>query len=128
MKGGACFVSAFAVTARPVRKAWSARQNDAFETLASSLPPSREIRRRCPGVEHLVVQSVTAAHGVPNRPCGGAVRHLATLSVKGLLVLDHVPRSFALPRLEVSTWARINHWTFVQTTLSGRLGADWHDV
>ena len=76
MRAGAFFISAFAVTARPVRKPCSARQNDGCETLASSLPPSREILRRCLVAEHLVVDSVTAAHGVPNCPFGGAVRHL----------------------------------------------------
>ena len=71
------------ITSRSLRRA---RQNNAFETLATSLPPSREIRRRCPGVEHLVVHSVTAAHGVPNRPCGGAVRHVPLLSHAGRAV------------------------------------------
>ena len=71
------------ITSRSLRRA---RQNNAFETLATSLPPSRKIRRRCPGVEHLVVHSVTAAHGVPNRPCGGAVRHVPLLSHAGRAV------------------------------------------
>jgi hypothetical protein len=113
-EGRASFVSAFAITARPARKALSARQNDGFETLASSLPPSRETLRRRPVVEHLVVHLVTTAQGVPHCPCGGAVRHL-----------PHPSRSRAywsgsrrLLRLKVITWARPNHWTFVQTTLT----------
>ena len=68
------------------KKALSARQNDGFETLASTFPPSRKILRRRPVVEHLVAHSVTAAHGVPNRPCDGAVRHVPLLSHGGRAV------------------------------------------
>ena len=71
------------ITSRSLRRA---RQNNGFETLASSLPPSRKVLRRRLVVEHLVVHSVSAAHGVPNRPCGGAVRHAPLLSHGGRAV------------------------------------------
>ena len=71
-----------------LQEALSARQNDGFETLASSLPPLRETLRRRPVMEHLVVHLVSTAHGVPNCPCSGAVRHLPHPSrLRGLLVV-----------------------------------------
>ena len=89
----------------------SAGQNDGFETVASSLPPSRETLRGCLVVEHLVVHSVTAPRGVPNRPYGGAVRHLPRSSPLRAFWFRVTPN--------VSNSARENRWTFVQTALTG---------